>query len=114
MTAGTRKLRERRAVPLRVGDAWVLIGPGTEEQITALEPRPTTQKPRAQLVTLDGCHIITEATLRYAYMRKLEYRRRFLPALALKWERGKAEFFGEPVPTAKVLQFKRPTPGEEG
>jgi hypothetical protein len=68
-----RKLRERRAVPLRVGDVWVLIGPGTRERITALEPRPTAQKPQAQLVTLDGSHVITEATLRSSY--KLKFRR---------------------------------------
>jgi len=112
VTYRVRKLRERRAIPLRVGDLWVLIGPGSEERITALELRPTAQKPMAQLVTLDVYHVITEATLRSAYMRKLEYRLRFLPELALKWERGKAEFFGEPAPTAKVLQFKRPTQGE--
>lgn len=101
-----RKIRRRRAVPLRVGDVWVLLGPGTEERITALKPRPTAQKPHAQEVTLDGCHVLAEATLRFAYMRKQELQSRFLPELGLKLERAKAEFFGEPAPTAKILRFK--------
>lgn len=109
--SAVRKLRKRRAVPLRVGDVWVLIGPATEERITALSPRPTAQKPKAQEVTLDGCHVITEATLRFAYMRKQEYLR-WTGQVAVKFEAAKAEFFGEPIPTAKVLRFPRPTPGE--
>lgn len=99
-----RKLRVRRAVPLRVGDVWVLIGPATAERITALAPRPTAQKPKAQEVTLDGCHVITEATLRGSYKRLPEYRA-FRRELSVKWQHSVAEVFGEKPPTAKVLKF---------
>lgn len=68
-----RRAVRRRAVPLRVGDVWVQVGPETEVVITGLRPRPTVQKPRAQRVTLDDGRTIAEATLRYAYMRRPEY-----------------------------------------
>lgn len=100
-----RKLRERRGVPLKVGDTWIYLGPATEVRIVELAPRPTASKPQAQAVTLDDGRTIAESTLRFAYMRKQEYLDS-MPALALKLERTKAEFFGQPAPTAKVLQFR--------
>lgn len=102
-----RKLRERRRVPLRVGDVWIYVGPATEVRIAALSPRPTSQKPRSQAVTLDDGRTIAEATLRFAYMRKQEYLA-WVPSVANKWQRAKAEFFGETLPTATVLPFRKP------
>lgn len=111
-TQRVRKLRERRAVPLRVGDVWIYLGPATEVRIAALAPRPTSQKPRSQAVTLDDGRTIAEATLRFAYMRKQEYLR-WIPSVQNKWDRAKAEFFGVAMPTAKVLKF-RPSKGGPG
>ena len=105
--AKVRKLRERRRVPLRLGDVWIYLGPATEHRITALASRPTFQKPWSQAVTLDGNHTICEATLRSSYQRKQEYIA-YLPILRAKWERAKSEFFGEPMPEGKVLQLRRP------
>lgn len=112
MSARVRKLRERRRTPLRVGDVWIYLGPATEVRIIALAPRPTSQKPWSQAVTLNDGRTITEATLRSAHMRKQEYLA-WLPSVANKWERAKAEFFGEALPTAKVLKF-RPSQRESG
>lgn len=106
MSQRVRKLRERRRVPLRVGDVWIYVGPRTQVRIVALAPRPTSQKPWSQAVTLDDGRTIAEATLRSAYMRRQEYLA-WLPSVANKWERAKAEFFGEAPPTAKVLKFTK-------
>lgn len=97
-----RKLRERRKVPLRVGDEWVYLGPATVVRIIRLSPRPTKQKPDSQAVTLDDGRTIAEATLRHAFQRKQEYLA-YSPILARKLERALAELFGEPVPTATII-----------
>lgn len=101
-----KKLRERRRVPLRVGDRWIHIGPATVVRIVALAPRPTSQKPWSQAVTLNDGRTIAEATLRHAYMREQEYKK-FCGELSVKWERATAEFFGTPPSTAKVIPFQR-------
>lgn len=93
-------------MPLRVGDVWIYIGPATAVRIVALAPRPTAQKPWSKAVTLDDGRTIAEATLRYAYMRKQEYLR-WTRSVAAQWECAKAEFFGQELPTAKVLEFRK-------
>lgn len=103
-----RKLRERRRVPLRIGDIWIYIGPATQHRIVALAPRPTFQKPWSQAVTLDDGRTITEATLRGAYKRKQEYQV-FAREMDEKFARARAEFFDEKVPTAKIYSFPRRT-----
>jgi hypothetical protein len=92
-----------RKAPLAVGDAWVLLGPGTEVTITALRPKPTNQKPGAQAVTLNDGRTIAEATLRSSYMRRREYTDVFLPNLRRKLR----AMFPERAPSATVLPFRR-------
>lgn len=79
-----RRAVRRRAVPLRVGDVWVQLGPATEVTIARLTPRPTVQRPRAHRVTLDDGRTIAESTLRGAYMRRQEYDA-WCEELAAKW-----------------------------
>lgn len=90
-------------VPLRIGDVWVLIGPGTHVTITELQPRPTSNKPHAQAVTLDDGRTIAEATLRGSYKRLPEYRA-FCIDLGHRLREAFADYF-EPRKTGQVIQF---------
>lgn len=103
-------IKRRRKVPLRIGDIWVYLGPATEHRIIALEPRPTTQKPDSQAVTLDDGRTLAEATLRGSYQRKQEYIA-YMPVLARKWQRATDEFFGRRPRKARVIKFPKAARG---
>lgn len=107
MTATIRRLaplkRKRARVPLRVGDVWVLLGPQTCVEITALQPRSTFQKPHAQAVTLHDGRTIAESTLRGSYMRRHEYETVFLPQLRAKLRAA----FPERCKSAEVIRLSR-------
>ena len=101
VTSLPRPRRGARA-PLRVGDVWVYVGPGTELTITGLAPRPTAQKPWSQAVTLSSGKTIAEATLRTAYMRQQEYLGVFMPQLREKLRAGFNEMYDR---RAEVIPF---------
>lgn len=92
---------KRQAVPLRVGDVWVYIGPATEVRIVALAPRPTLQRPKAHAVTLSDGTTIAESTLRFAYMRRQEYRAE-APIIEAKARAACNEYFGIKAPVIPI------------